>query len=82
MKARYLATKYRVARWVTADDPRELTRFVDANSHRTALDVVDAPAILVGHMAELNVIQERWTNIQFHALREHGGQVFRARLAD
>lgn len=27
-----------------------------------------------------DIIQERWADIRFHALREHGGQVFSARL--
>ena len=77
---RLTPTKYRLARWVTAVNPRELTRFLDGNAHRIAHDVVDAPAILVSHQAELNVIQERWTDIRFHGLREHGGQVFSADL--
>ncbi len=47
-----------------------------------AMDVVNAPAILASHSTELNLIQEKWPDIQFHAMREHGGQVFTEALAD
>jgi peptide chain release factor 3 len=40
--------------------------------------VVDAPALLVTHVAELNAIQDNWRSVQFHALREHAGLVFHA----
>jgi peptide chain release factor 3 len=47
-----------------------------------AMDVVNAPAILTSHSTELNLIEEKWPDIQFHAMREHGGQVFTEALAD
>jgi hypothetical protein len=71
-------SRYKLARWVTADSPLELKRFIDANSHRIALDVVDAPVILATHASELKVIQERFEKVQFHALREHAGLIFQS----
>ena len=65
-----------MARWVTADDPAELSKFIDANAHRIAYDVVDAPTFLVTYMHRAAVAQDRWKTIQFHALREHAGLVF------
>ena len=79
VEARLAPTRYRLARWVSADDPGELRRFVDANAHRIALDAVDAPAILASYGGELDVIRERWQAIHFHALREHAGLVFHGR---
>jgi peptide chain release factor 3 len=74
-QARMIPTAYRLARWVTAESPAELARFIEANAYRVAYDVVDAPAVLYGHASELRAAQEVWPHIQFHALREHGGLV-------
>jgi len=71
--ARYLPSKYVMARWVSAADPRELKRFIEANAHRIAWDAVEAPAFLVAFAAELEVARERWPAVRFHALREHAG---------
>jgi peptide chain release factor 3 len=73
--ARMAATRHRLARWVTADNDAELKRFIEANAHRIAYDVVDAPALLVSHVAELGAVQDNWKRVQFHALREHAGLV-------
>jgi peptide chain release factor 3 len=74
-KARMTPSNYRLARWITAADPAELTRFIDANAYRVAHDVVDAPAVLYAHAAELKAAREIWPAIEFHTLREHGGLV-------
>ena len=81
-QARMTSSSYRLARWVTAEDPAELQRFLDANAYRVAHDVVDAPAVLYTHASELRAAQEIWPKIQFHAMREHGGRVIHSsRLA-
>ncbi len=74
-QARMLPSSYRLARWVTAPDPAELERFIEANAHRVAYDVVDAPAVLYTHPSELKAAREIWPKIEFHAMREHGGLV-------
>lgn len=74
--ARIAPAKYQLARWITADDPKELQRFIDANSHRIAYDAVDAPTFLASFGAELSVAQDNWPAIHFHKLREHAGLVF------
>jgi peptide chain release factor 3 len=76
--ARFMPSKYRMARWVTCDDPREMRRFIDANAHRVAYDAVDAPTFLAAHNSEIEVAQERWKGLRFHTLREHAGLVFHA----
>ncbi len=75
-EARLAPSRYNSARWVTADDPKELKRFIDANAHRIAHDAVEAPTFLAAHDAEIKVAHEHWPNIRFHALREHAGLVF------
>jgi peptide chain release factor 3 len=87
VKARVMPARYNVARWVTAEtgegtaaDERELKRFIDGNSHRVALDAVDAPCVLLEYAGELRAMQENWPKIRFHALREHAGLVFQKQL--
>jgi len=80
VKARILGSQFNLARWVTSDDPSELKKFIDANSHRVALDAVDAPTLLVDHSATLRAVEQQWPKIKFHALREHAGLVFQAKM--
>jgi peptide chain release factor 3 len=68
--ARMAPTRHRFARWITCDDARELKRFIDSNAHRIAYDVVEAPTFLAGHAPELAAVQDNWSKVQFHALRE------------
>jgi peptide chain release factor 3 len=80
VKARIMGSPYQVARWVTCapedGGENELKRFIDANSHRVALDAVDAPTLLVDHAATLRAVEANWPKIKFHAMREHAGLVF------
>jgi peptide chain release factor 3 len=78
---RLMPARYTLARWVTSDDPRELKRFIEANAHRIAYDVVEAPTFLAAYDAELKVAQDLWKGIRFHALREHAGLVFQSGLS-
>jgi peptide chain release factor 3 len=78
--ARVAPARQSLARWVTADDPVEMKRFIDSNAHRIAYDAVDAPTFLAAYDAELKVAESTWKRIKFHALREHAGLVFQARL--
>jgi peptide chain release factor 3 len=79
-EVRLLGSRFNVARWVTSEDPKKLAQFMDENSHRTAEDVIGAPVLLTAHRSELDVVQERWPQIQFHALREHGGMIFQSSI--
>jgi peptide chain release factor 3 len=75
-RARISPSRFQIARWVTADDPKELQRFIDANAHRVAYDAVDAPTLLVEYAPELRAIEGNWPKIRFHTMREHAGLVF------
>jgi peptide chain release factor 3 len=74
--ARMEPSRYRLARWITCDDENILKKFVDANAHRIAHDVVEALAFLATHASELEVASERYPQVKFHALREHAGKHF------
>ncbi|OOG41028.1 peptide chain release factor 3 [Polaromonas sp. A23] len=80
VKARIMGSQFNLARWVTSEDPNELKKFMDANSHRVALDAVDAPTLLVDHSATLRAVEQQWPKIKFHALREHAGLVFQSKI--
>ena len=79
-----MPARYNVARWVTCPPEnggaKELQRFIDGNSHRVALDAVNAPTVLLEFAGELRAMQDNWPKIQFHALREHAGLVFQKQL--
>lgn len=79
VEARLMPTKHSLARWVTAEDPAELKKFIELNAYRIAYDVVEAPTFLASYQAEL-VIPERWKTIKYHALREHAGLMFQSKL--
>jgi peptide chain release factor 3 len=76
VKARLLPTRIGLARWITAENPRDLEQFVERNAHRIAYDAVDAPTFVCEFPGELSVTQERSPQIRFHKMREHGGLVF------
>ena len=78
--ARLAPAKYQMARWITADTPQELKRFIDTNAYRIAYDAVDAPTFLASFEAELSVARENWEMIRFHRLREHAGLVFQTHI--
>ncbi len=80
VKARIMGSQFNLARWITAEDPQELKKFIEANAHRVALDAVDAPTLLVDHSATLRAVEQQWPKIKFHALREHAGLVFQAKM--
>ncbi|MFZ9409937.1 MAG: peptide chain release factor 3 [Burkholderiaceae bacterium] len=80
-EVRLMGSRFQVARWVTSEDPKKLSQFLEENAHRTAEDVVGAPELLTAHRSELDVVMERWPQIQFHALREHAGLIFQSELA-
>jgi len=79
-EVRLLGSRFNVARWVSSENSKKLAQFLEENSHRTAEDVVGAPVLLTAHRSELDVVQERWPEIQFHALREHAGLIFQSDL--
>ena len=76
VEARLMPSRYNTARWVTAKNPKDLKKFMDANANNIAYDVVDAVAFLMSSPAQLRVAQDLYPGVEFHALREHGGHVF------
>ncbi|MFA7639081.1 MAG: peptide chain release factor 3 [Parvibaculum sp.] len=61
---------YETARWVLADDPAELKRFMEAHRGNMATDRDEAPVFMSKSMWELNYTLEKWPNVRFSATRE------------
>jgi peptide chain release factor 3 len=80
-EVRLLPARYSLARWVSSVDPVALKKFTQENIHRMAEDVVGAAVFLATHKSELDVAQQRWESIEFHALREHAGLIYQSELA-
>jgi peptide chain release factor 3 len=73
---RMAPARFRLSRWITAEDPQRLKKFVDFYSDRLATDAADAPTFLAGHVAEIMAAKEAWPDITFNELREHSGAPF------
>jgi peptide chain release factor 3 len=61
---------YETARWVTADDPKKLKEFLEANQSAMSEDRDGAPVYLARNAWELNYTTEKWPDIRFNATRE------------
>ena len=70
VKAGFEAAPYETARWLDADDPAEIKRFVDRNRSSTAEDRDNAPVFLARNAWELNRTRQDWPNLRFLATRE------------
>jgi peptide chain release factor 3 len=61
---------FETARWIDAEDPVELERFINANIHSIADDRDEAPIFLARNNWELGYTAKEWPLIQFTATRE------------
>jgi peptide chain release factor 3 len=59
------------ARWVTGEDKRSLAEFENALAHNLAHDASGNLAYLAPNSVNLQLTQERWAGLKFHATREH-----------
>ncbi len=68
---RFEASALHTARWVEADDPRLMKKFIDANSTEMAEDHDGLPVFLARNAWRLNNAAEEWPDIRFLKTREH-----------
>ncbi len=66
----FQATSLHTARWLEADDDRELKRFVDAHPGAIADDWSGAPVFLAANPYRLKVALEDWPQLRFLKTRE------------
>ena len=68
---RFEGAPYVTARWVAADEPAELKRFLDANTSTTAEDHDGVPVYLARNNWDLETTIKEWPKLRFTATREH-----------
>ena len=71
-EVRLTPVPYYAARWISGD-PAELDRFISAYPHLIARDAAGVLVFLAPGKVELEMRQERFDKIAFHALREYSG---------
>ncbi len=67
----FQTTTLHTARWIEADDERELKRFVAAHAGAIADDWSGAPVFLAANPYRLKIAVEDWPQIRFQKTREH-----------
>lgn len=67
----YTATPVKLARWITCDDEKILEKFKQNYRHQLALDGAGSLTYLANSRVNLQFIQEKFPEIEFHAVREH-----------
>ena len=60
------------ARWLTYPDDATRRRFESAEAARMARDIDDNPVYLAPNAVNLRLVMERWPDVGFHSIREHG----------
>ena len=59
-----------VARWLRAQDPSVLKKFIEGNRSRVASDQDGTPVLLMRNAWELDRFVEEWPDVEFAAVRE------------
>lgn len=71
VKCKYETTSVVTARWVDCDDPKQLAEFKRKAGNHLALDSSGCLTYLAPSMVNLNLVIERWPDVQFRDTREH-----------
>ena len=64
-------SRFSVCRWISADDPDEVERFIEAHRGDIARDLDNDPVFLAQHGFGLNYEAERWKAIRFDAIKDY-----------
>ena len=70
IEVRFEATRTVTARWLEADDARELKKFLDAHEANVAEDHAESPVFLPTSMYRLQLAQEKYPAVRFQRTRE------------
>ena len=63
--------RFTVARWISADDPAELQRFINGHRADIAHDLDNDPVFLAQNPFSLSYEAERWKAIRFAAVKDY-----------
>lgn len=70
--ARFEAVNVQTARWVSSKDAKKLEEFKTKAAQNLALDHAGELVYIAPTRVNLQMAMEKWSEIQFHATREHG----------
>lgn len=64
-------SRFSICRWITADDPAEVERFIAAHRADIAHDLDNDPVYMAQNTFSLNYEAERWNNIRFQEVKDY-----------
>ncbi|MGU3575928.1 peptide chain release factor 3 [Brucellaceae bacterium C25G] len=64
-------SRFSICRWITADDPAEVERFIAAHRADIAHDLDNDPVYLAQNSFSLNYEAERWKAIRFEEVKDY-----------
>ncbi|MBB3017201.1 peptide chain release factor 3 [Microvirga lupini] len=67
----YEPTRFSICRWITADDPRELDKFIESHLSAMARDLDDAPVFMAPNQFNLQYEVDRYKAIQFSDVKDY-----------
>jgi peptide chain release factor 3 len=67
----YETTRFSLCRWLSADDPAELDRFVSAHISSMAYDLDHAPVFMAPTPFSLQYEQDRWKAVRFSDVKDY-----------
>jgi peptide chain release factor 3 len=63
--------RFSICRWIGADSPAEIDRFIEAHRADIARDLDGDPVFLAQHAFSLNYEAERWRAIRFATVKDY-----------
>ncbi|WP_201859608.1 peptide chain release factor 3 [Microvirga soli] len=67
----YEPTRFSICRWITADDPRELDKFIESHLSSMARDLDEAPVFMAANQFNLQYEVDRYKAIQFSDVKDY-----------
>ncbi|MET0527168.1 MAG: peptide chain release factor 3 [Microvirga sp.] len=67
----YEPTRFSICRWITADDQRELDKFVESHLSAMARDLDEAPVFMAANAFNLQYEMDRYKAIQFSDVKDY-----------
>jgi peptide chain release factor 3 len=67
----YEPTRFSICRWITAEDQRELDKFIDSHLSSMARDLDDAPVFMAPNQFNLQYEVDRYKAIQFSDVKDY-----------
>jgi peptide chain release factor 3 len=67
----YEPTRFSICRWITADDPRELDKFIESHLSAMARDLDDAPVFMAPNQFNLQYEVDRYKAIRFSDVKDY-----------